>query len=93
MALIQKRRTSRNIIAIAIVGAAVVALVVVFQDRIFGGGEAVPATNAPVTTDLPIVEDFGQALFLDPRFTALRSFANTNLDTTERGNEQPFRPF
>ncbi|MBI3115404.1 MAG: hypothetical protein HYZ09_02850 [Candidatus Kerfeldbacteria bacterium] len=88
MALVQKRNTRKNLIAIIV-------LIVV----VVGGGVAywflthVPSdrqTDEFRRRDLPILTTFGEEFLSSERVQALRQYGNVPVEAEPYGNENPF---
>lgn len=92
MALVQKRNSSKTFILLGVLGAIIVAGALLYFLWL-----APPSTTTNTTTsvgaarDLPIVSDFGDAVFSDPRFKSLESYGKLPVNIGNVGRANPFK--
>ncbi len=93
MALVQKRNPKRNLILLAAAGGAVVVgLIAYFLFIAPPSSSTSSGDNQVVQRDLPIVNDFGEKIFDDPRFQSLQPYGDLPVDRGAIGRSNPFEP-
>jgi flagellar basal body-associated protein FliL len=91
MALVQKQRSERTILLLGVFGAIVVAGLLLYFLWIAPPSSTTNSTSSSTTKrDVPIVTDFQDELFADPRFKALKQNGDLPVNIGNVGRENPF---
>lgn len=93
MALIQKR-SRRTTLLLIILGVIALAGIGYWLIPKFLSSDNTATTSEAGIKDLKIVQDFGEEVFRDPRFTALRTYGQPlpEIDLNKAGRINPFAP-
>lgn len=92
MALVQKRNTKRTATLLTVMGVIIVGGIILYFTWI-APPSGTPTSQTDLTrSDLPIVTDFGEEIFNDPRYQALEPFGDLPVNIGNTGRINPFNP-